>query len=141
LGLVRQKIQSSAGSLLYVAALVSTALWAALGAWGSVLHAPAVLNELWAPVRSEYRLLLGVAALAVLSGLALVAGAALRWHDFDVNGRGNALIALSEAVVGLMLVEQLLRNLPPDSRWNAKPVCLGLGLVFCFDLFLYSQAA
>ena len=166
LGLLRQKIQSSAGSLLYVSALLVTALWAGLGSWGGQLHAPAELSSFWepllshlrygllfafllllirpvrgAPVRTEYWLLLTVAVLSVLSGLALVLGGSVHWRDLESNGRGNALVILSEAVVGLMLVEQLLRNLPPDSRWNAKPVCLGLGLVFCFDLFLYSQAA
>lgn len=43
-------------------------------------------------------------------------------------------------VFGLVLLEQLFRNLPEDSRWNAKPLCLGLAGVFLFDLYLYSQA-
>lgn len=55
--------------------------------------------------------------------------------------RASAFTALGLAVVGLILVEQLLRNSSGDSRWNAKPVCLGLGAVFAFDVFVYSQAA
>ncbi|MBK1612240.1 histidine kinase [Rubrivivax gelatinosus] len=43
------------------------------------------------------------------------------------------------AVVGLVLVEQIFRNLPEDSRWNAKPVCLGLALLFAFDLYVYAE--
>lgn len=43
------------------------------------------------------------------------------------------------AVVGLVLVEQIFRNLPEDSRWNAKPVCLGLALLFAFDLYIYAE--
>jgi putative PEP-CTERM system histidine kinase len=39
-----------------------------------------------------------------------------------------------------VLVEQLFRNLPEDSRWNAKPLCLGLALVFIFDLYVASEA-
>jgi len=41
---------------------------------------------------------------------------------------------------GLVLVEQLFRNVPADSRWNAKPLCLGLAGMFLFDLYLYSEA-
>ena len=40
----------------------------------------------------------------------------------------------------LLLVEQLLRNVSGDARWAAKPVCLGLGVLFAYDLYLYSQA-
>jgi putative PEP-CTERM system histidine kinase len=47
---------------------------------------------------------------------------------------------LALPIFGLILVEQLFRNLDEDSRWNAKPLCIGLGVVFCFDLYLYSRA-
>jgi putative PEP-CTERM system histidine kinase len=43
-------------------------------------------------------------------------------------------------VLGLMLIEQLFRNVSEDSRWNIKPLCLGLGSIFVFDLYLYSDA-
>lgn len=43
-------------------------------------------------------------------------------------------------VLGLMLIEQLFRNVSEDSRWNIKPLCLGLGGIFVFDLYLYSDA-
>jgi putative PEP-CTERM system histidine kinase len=63
-------------------------------------------------------------------------------NDLNVNlVRPSAFTALGLAVVGLILIEQLLRNSSGDSRWNAKPVCLGLGALFAFDLFAYSQAA
>lgn len=48
--------------------------------------------------------------------------------------------ALSLSVFGLILVEQLFRNLAVDSRWSAKPVSFGLGIVFVFDVYFYSQA-
>lgn len=50
------------------------------------------------------------------------------------------LLLLGMAVLGLLLIEQLLRRLPPESRWSAKPLCLGLGLLFVYDLYLHSQA-
>ena len=55
--------------------------------------------------------------------------------------RPQALAALAIAVLGLVMVEQMLRNATGDARWNAKPVCLGLGAIFVFDLFISSQAA
>lgn len=45
------------------------------------------------------------------------------------------------AAFGLLLIEQIVRNLPAEATWNAKPVCLGLAGTFLFDLYLYSQAA
>ena len=47
---------------------------------------------------------------------------------------------LSLPVLGMVLLEQLFRNVAMDSRWNVKPLCLGLAGLFAFDLYLYSQA-
>lgn len=49
------------------------------------------------------------------------------------------LAILSMAVVGLILVEQVYRNTPPQRRWQIKLLCLGLGGIFVFDLFLYAD--
>ena len=70
--------------------------------------------------------LLGVPALIVLVNL--LAGAA-----------GHMFLMVLLALGGLVLVEQLFRNLPEDSLWSAKPVCLGLAGTFLFDLYLFSQ--
>lgn len=48
---------------------------------------------------------------------------------------GGLMIALA----GLMLIEQLYRNSPPGTRWGIKGIVLGLGGLFAYDLFLYSQ--
>lgn len=45
------------------------------------------------------------------------------------------------AVFGLVLIEQLFRNLPADARWSAKPICIGLAGTFLFDIYLFSEAA
>jgi putative PEP-CTERM system histidine kinase len=44
------------------------------------------------------------------------------------------------AVLGLALVEQLFRNTPVDQRWGIKHLCFGLGVVFVFDFYLYTDA-
>ena len=41
---------------------------------------------------------------------------------------------------GLMLVEQVVRNLPVASRWAIKPLCLALTGMFCFDLYFFTNA-
>ena len=55
---------------------------------------------------------------------------------------GRPLIAalLALPVCSLLMVEQIFRNLGEDSRWHAKPVCLGLACVFLFDIYLYSES-
>jgi putative PEP-CTERM system histidine kinase len=50
------------------------------------------------------------------------------------------LHGLAEAVMGLILVEQLFRSVAEDSRWNVKPLCLGLLVQFVFDVYLFSDA-
>ncbi|MBA3997502.1 MAG: PEP-CTERM system histidine kinase PrsK [Candidatus Accumulibacter sp.] len=50
------------------------------------------------------------------------------------------LASLAMAVFALALIEQLFRNVASDSLWSIKPLCLGLGGAFLFDLYLYSDA-
>lgn len=49
-------------------------------------------------------------------------------------------LSLLLAITGLMLVEQLFRNVPSHARWGVKPICLGLGGIFAFDIYLYADA-
>ncbi len=49
-------------------------------------------------------------------------------------------VAMAMPVFALMLVEQLFTNVSEDSRWNVKPLCLGLAGMALFDLYMYSQA-
>jgi len=44
------------------------------------------------------------------------------------------------AVAGLLLLEQLYRGTPPHERWSIKFACLGIGLLFAYDFYLYSDA-
>ena len=44
------------------------------------------------------------------------------------------------AIIGLVLVERLLRSAAAHARWAVKPLCLGLTGLFGFDLFFYSDA-
>jgi putative PEP-CTERM system histidine kinase len=50
-------------------------------------------------------------------------------------------LALALPVFGLMLVEQLYRNSSDDGRWALKPLTIGLGLMFVFDVYVYAEAS
>lgn len=85
---------------------------------------------------------LGLACLATLA-LAGVSAQALLALWPERSGLGLQLLVASQlggAVLGLLLVEQLFRNQAEQSRWGAKPLCLALGCLFLFDLYLFSQA-
>ncbi|WP_407278412.1 XrtA/PEP-CTERM system histidine kinase PrsK [Aromatoleum evansii] len=68
--------------------------------------------------------LLGVVGL----GLGLLSQATLHLGSF-----------LAGAVLGLVLVEQLFRSVPPDSRWALKPLCLALSAGYIFELYLFAD--
>jgi putative PEP-CTERM system histidine kinase len=54
--------------------------------------------------------------------------------------RAPYAIFLGAAVLGLTLTEQLFRRTAPQSRWSIKPLCLGLGASFVFDLYMNADA-
>ena len=149
-------------TLPFGAALVSTALWGwagvaepyfdivpgfVVGLLDLVRYACwfAFLLSLLAPVAAQ-RQLRGIGVLIPLAGLLVAGGmvglAAGSSGALATTGwsRLGLFEALALPVFGLILVEQLFRNIADDSRWNAKPLCLGLSVVFFFDLYVYSQA-
>lgn len=44
------------------------------------------------------------------------------------------------AITGIILVEQYYRNTPSEKRWGIKFICLGIGTIFVYDFYLYSDA-
>ena len=63
-----------------------------------------------------------------------------------ITGRGDLrkvalMVWMALPVFALVLLEQVFRNATEDSRWNIKPLSLGLAGTFLFDLYLFSQAA
>ena len=47
---------------------------------------------------------------------------------------------LAQAVAVLVLLEQILRNTRKDMIWAVKFFCLGLGGIYAYDFYLYSEA-
>ncbi|MCC6474831.1 MAG: PEP-CTERM system histidine kinase PrsK [Burkholderiales bacterium] len=50
------------------------------------------------------------------------------------------LARLLLSVVGMVLVEQLYREVSPKQRWGIKFLCLALGGIFVCDFYLYADA-
>ncbi len=74
-----------------------------------------------------------IAATPIFSGGSLaVAGA----PDYLAGIVGREVMA----VIGMVLVEQLYRNAHPEQRWGIKFLCLGVGGMFAYDFYLYSDA-
>lgn len=85
-----------------------------------------------------------LAAMAVVIGIA-----SLQWlcHGIDplsplaMPARSTAIVCpLLLAVLGMLLVEQWYRNTPLAQRWGIKFACLGVGGLFAYDFYLYSDA-
>jgi len=77
--------------------------------------------------------------LAISGPLSLV----LMVQDIGATGEPTRWLlfsALALPVFALVLLEQVFRNATEDSRWNIKPLSLGLAGAFLFDLYLFSQA-
>jgi putative PEP-CTERM system histidine kinase len=78
----------------------------------------------------------------LLSAALLLTLAGERWPDLTewVPVEWRLVGQLLLAVAGLMLVEQLFRNSPLEHRWTVKYLCFGLGSLFAYDFYLYTDA-
>lgn len=54
--------------------------------------------------------------------------------------KGLIVVFIALAVNGIVLIEQLYRNAQPEHRWKIKFLCLGLGSIMSYDLYMYSHA-
>lgn len=155
--------QNTLASGLFISALLATALWSALSGVGVESHrlfwpsAAALVDlvryGLWFAfllvsvglkrttardaVLSRLRWVLAVViVLALVNQFVRLLSGSIE----DTPSRFVIVSLLALPLGGTLLLEQLFRNLNEDSRWNAKPICLGLACVFAFDIYLYSTA-
>lgn len=160
-GLLRPPVERAAWPFLL--AVLATAAWGGLGLLDLVStkrvtwHLALLLDQLRYAAWAGVLLLLlrpmasGLALRSLRAGLALpllllasglVANAWIGLVPEVPEAAARLLLGsqLGWAVLGLLLVEQVLRNQSEPTRWAAKPLCLGLGLLFVYDVYLYSQA-
>lgn len=150
------------GALLLVAC-IATVLWSLVAATGAVMKVPplfvvslfevlrdaawfAFVLKLLAAARGAggYRAR-GLVPLAVAGAvISAVAGGVILMDrvDYDAfrGGYASLFSLLILSVTGLVLIEQLYRNTKAERRWAIKFICLGVGAVFAYDLFLYSHS-
>ena len=136
-----------AASVATVAWAVLTVVWARAdpppGRWLPALDAAhaaiwlALLAALlpgrgWLSLRG---LLLGTAVMVpmLLVGESLLARTLL-------PGISGLVVLLGASLLALVAVEQLLRNATREERRAVVPLCLGLGALFVYELFVYSHA-
>jgi len=131
-----------------------TALWAGASAFGvargviqpletiQALIWLALLEWLLRP-QTANSLKPGAGGLAVAAG-ALACAAALA---NDLVHIGNSTLVWSQivaraglSIAGLLLVENVYRNIEPKRLWNVVPLCIAIGGFFAYWLFLYSTA-
>ena len=158
----------SVRAILLMGATLATALWAAGGlavalgespaAWIAVKAADTLRYAIWfafvwsilkgarradapaaaPPVFPTWTVVLVVTGL--VASLALAQELPLA-PLLDLPGRRIEYgIRIGLAVCGLMLVEQLIRRVHPQSRWAVKPFGIALAGVFGIDLFFYADA-
>lgn len=148
------------GTLL-IAGCIATTVWAVAEAYrlsmGTALESPFVglLNHvhqgfwlafLWALLHPEFpkrltapenRSQLVFGGLLVVLWLIIAVFEAvplLIGQQFHMSAR------LAVVAVALLMVENILRGSPTDARWGLKFLCIGLGGMFVYDLFLYGHA-
>ena len=160
----RSPIRTAGGAapVLLRAAVLASMAWAALGLadqfsdlavfgrlsmWANLLAYALWLSFLLGLLRpvsagaatDAMRWMAPAVGLLLLGTLLLQAAAELGLGGLNLQSRPVMLAWLALPVAGLMLVEQLFRNVDDDSFWSAKPLCLGLAGMFLFDLYLFSQ--
>jgi putative PEP-CTERM system histidine kinase len=138
------------GTLAFIAARTGQLAWdTAAGAADALRYGLWFYFLLWllrsddagAPqARREFGPLAPLALFASVAALALTLLLAGGVAPPEWLSRIALMVWLALPVLGLILVEQVLRNVSPDARWGAKPLCLGLGCIFVFDIYHQSQA-
>ncbi|MBA3563311.1 MAG: PEP-CTERM system histidine kinase PrsK, partial [Gammaproteobacteria bacterium] len=118
---------------IFIAEIVRDAVWLTF-----------VLRLLSGPYENAMPRPIKIAAHVLWGGTLLygVLMAALGMFGNAAEGTGELLppSALLLALLGLVLVAQLYRTTPLNKRWAVQFLCIGVGGVFAYDVFLYSNA-
>jgi putative PEP-CTERM system histidine kinase len=113
-------------------------LVALLGHWrqeSEGLPAPLILGRFHAPRPSLQAA--GCVYLLLLAGVGVA-----HWHNDLLPELGLPLLIgyVGLSVYGMLLVEQVYRNKTIEERWAIKFACLGIGGMFAYDFYMYSNA-
>lgn len=146
--------QASREGRFILAASGATALWAIASTTGVTRGAVASLETvqalIWlALLEWLLRPQAGDVAKRGARGLAVAVGAVACAAALanDVAHSSQSALVWSQivaraglSIAGLLLVENLYRNIEPKRMWNVVPLCIAIGGFFAYGLFLYSTA-
>jgi len=118
--------QDSPGTITAVLEAVRNLAWIAFLA--------SLLEPVFATARSG-RVLVAAACAAAAATALLDAG-----FVAGVPVEVSLLLHLGIAIIGLVLIETLTRTADADRLWSLKYLATGLGLIFAYDFFLFSEA-
>jgi putative PEP-CTERM system histidine kinase len=104
-----------------------------------VLVGSLVYGDAMASLSRIPRWVVAFAALALILAVALSEGLPFAARA-GLSPRAEFAVRIGLAVFGLALAEQLYRRAHAQARWAIKPLCLALGGVFGYELFLYADA-
>lgn len=151
-------------SALLIIACITTVVWSVLNAYQAynpdsieyyVQTVELIRNACWIsfllyllklrgaePVPDKTLVWMQLLSIAILlTGLSLIVGAA--WN-FELQvfqyPMFRFLVIVVLEVISLVLIEQLFRNTPLDQRWSIKFFCIGVGGIFSYDFYMYSDA-
>jgi putative PEP-CTERM system histidine kinase len=79
-------------------------------------------------------------AIGLLACLALSKGLPLAAWLGGAAPQLELALHLGFAILGLVMIEQLMRRAHTQVRWSLRPLAIALGGIFGFDLFLYADA-
>jgi putative PEP-CTERM system histidine kinase len=137
---------ASIGTAAWAAMCAYTAAWSGIAAiWSEFLEV--LRNLLWFAfllvllgyLRKEVRTL-RITAVGIALYFLSVLGLSLSLGGASISRPGLfGFMNLVPSVIGMVLVEQLFRNVDPQQRWGIKFLCLALGGMFAFDFYLYSD--
>jgi putative PEP-CTERM system histidine kinase len=77
--------------------------------------------------------------IALTAAFLLAVSIPIAFPNWAGSGRWHGMAILLMTIAGLVLVEQVYRNTPPQRRLGVKFLALGLGGLFAFDLFLFAD--
>src|SRR5690606_38250722 len=143
--------------LWLIGAAGTTMLWAAVLSWGSYGNSLTGLSLLAVEATCDFVWILALTSLsgtaisrrvrvACVGGVIAIGAFALVAWFLELSGvayldpmRVLSRTQLASSLLGLVLLEQLFRNTTPSGRHNLKLFVIGVGLLFGYDIFPFSQ--
>lgn len=143
----------NSGQRLLLAAFAMTACWAWIGGLHAhsllAAHAETARNLLWVSLlyslsstgdERQRGVRLVYAAVAAVIGFQFVSDTLLVISDSEAVRQTAQLLRITAAAGGLVLVHNLYGQAAPDSRTSIRLTMLGLAMLWCYDLNLYTVA-